>query len=144
MRRRRNPETTLSYRSRPFFHKVDEAEIRLNLNEGLIYSGEAEYARGKVLVPLIDDLSLVMEELEARRDLQDTGDPMTQWTDERLQAEYYLMRIILIMLNVLNVRIRDDPEVIWDSARGSDEGARRLAELLAKDNPRRRRRVKRY
>ena len=143
MRRRENPYQGDVY-TIPLISREQNRDLLSLLEEGVVYSGEAEYARNKVLVPLIDDLRLTLEKLETRRVLQDTGDPMTPFADDRFQAEYSLMEVILIMLNLLNIRIEDDPEVIRDRARGSDEGARRLAELLAKDNPRRRRRLKRY
>jgi len=108
-RRRRNPEST-----RPIFSEQDDAEIRTTLTYGLLASGEAEHARKKLLLPIIENLRRFSEELE--HDITDEmlSSDRFDWRSDpspaeaKLGAEHSLVKIMLIMLARLDRRIDAD------------------------------------
>lgn len=122
MRRRRNPYQGDVY-TVPLISREQNRHLLLFLTEGVVFSGEAEYARKKLLLPIIDDLAKIIDELENAR--VETVDPMTPFIDMKLQAELSLSKVLYDVLTSVDKRITTE-------------------QRSAETNPRRRRRLKRY
>ena len=105
-RRRRNPEALLE--GLPIISKLDDNEIRIILTYGVLSSGESEYAREKILLPMIDDLRKVYADLEAAVTSEMLDSHSLSPVDAELQAEHQLVKILIIMLGRLNQRIDND------------------------------------
>lgn len=100
--RRRSPYQGDVY-TVPLISREQNGHLLSFLTEGVVSSGEAEYAREKLLLPMIDDLAKIIDELENAR--VETGDPMTPFIDTKLQAEYSLAEVLYDVLTSVDKRI---------------------------------------